>query len=145
MSQSHSPRVDFASWSFGFWKGSGGWWGKGVGGNDGTFAHTRILLGIYNTLIMSYHCLSPQVFLCRLCQLELPEPWVDKRDCSVGWLVVVAVVVVVIPLCAPIEEPIHGMHCRLHTGGVVHAKQRVVVVVVVVVVVCMRPSHNPSA
>ena len=54
--------------------------GFGVGKDD-TLARTRVLLGIYNTFVLSYHCLLPQISTCRLCKLELPEPWFDQPSC----------------------------------------------------------------
>ena len=48
------PLVDFANWSFGFRKGSGGTgWGVGGGGNDDSLARTCMLLGIYSTKIVA--------------------------------------------------------------------------------------------
>ena len=88
--------VDFADTSFRFRNGSG----ECGGGDDDTLARTCVLQGIYSTIVMSYHFLLPQISTCRLCKLELPEPWLEKRSCSVTSegvaIVVVAVVVVVV-------------------------------------------------
>ena len=44
-------------------------------------ACTRILPGIYTTLVMSYNFLLLQISTCRICKFKLPERWLDQRSC----------------------------------------------------------------